>query len=409
MEEDKDTMERIREKEPETPSTSDEYVQGDVVMTAVFDIAKRVLSERTPMEEGIEDINVENSWPILTPLELKDKVPISAAAVETVKKGRRQIAEAIANPDKENELLVVYGGCSVHDYEGTLRFAEFVKKQNKEYEGQLTSIMRLMFDKPRSKFDWPGFIEDPDLDDSYDRNKGLLLARELCAEITAMGVPVETELLNSYTPQAMGDFFSMYQVGARTVESPNHRKLAALVSAPTGMKNSTGSNIKVAIEAAEVARRSQMVDGYNKFGQLEQFKARGNQSTFVILRGGDKGPNYTEEWVDETKQLYAKNAQDRSPAIMIDLAHGNSYNEKGEKDHKQQITVAHNVAEQIAEGEEAIIGVTYEAYNKSGRKDRIPGQIHDPDISITDPCVDKDEAACINAILASAVAMRRRH
>ena len=261
--------------------------------------------------------------------------------------------------------------------------------------------MRVYFEKPRTTVGWKGLINDPDLDDSFNINKGLRVARQLLLDLNNMGVPAGTEFLDLITPQYVTDLISWGAIGARTTESQVHRELASGLSCPVGFKNGTYGTTKIAVDAIGAATRPHNFLSLTKEGNAAIFSTTGNPDCHIILRGG-KEPNYDATSINNVaKELEAANL----PAnIMIDLSHANS-----KKQHEAQMDVGKNVAEQIAGGDKRIIGTMIESHLVAGRQDVVPGKELVYGQSITDACLGWDDSTNLIAILADASKSRRNN
>lgn len=294
---------------------------------------------------------------------------------------------------------MIIGPCSIHDPDAAREYATRLKEMRDELSEDLLVVMRVYFEKPRTTVGWKGLINDPNLDESYEINKGLHLARCLLADLNDMGVPAATEFLDLITPQYIADLISWGAIGARTTESQVHRELASGTSAPVGFKNGTDGTLKVAIDAIGAASRPHNFLSLTKEGYSAIFATTGNDDCHIILRGG-KEPNYDAKHVNNAiSELEAAGVQKR---LMVDCSHANS-----QKDHQRQINVADVVAEQIAQGNENLMGVMIESHLVAGRqnveqdKDLVYGQ------SVTDACINWDDSIAVLKTLAKAVKQRR--
>ena len=221
-----------------------------------------------------------------------------------------------------DRLLVVVGPCSIHDPESALEYAIKLKQVADMLEEDLCIIMRAYLEKPRTNLGWKGFINDPDIDGSFNINKGLGSARKLLVGITNLGLPIAMEMLNTITPQYVADTMSLAAIGARTTESQLHRELASGLTFPIGFKNATDGSIKVAVDAMITAAGSHQFVGVTKQGMAAITQTKGNENTFVILRGGSSGPNYSSSNVREA--LEAIKVAKKRQVVMIDCSHGKS-------------------------------------------------------------------------------------
>jgi 3-deoxy-7-phosphoheptulonate synthase len=268
-----------------------------------------------------------------------------------------------------------------------------------ELKRDLMIVMRVYFEKPRTTVGWKGLINDPDLDGSFEINKGLRLARKLLLDLADMGMPAGTEFLDLISPQYVADLISWGAIGARTTESQGHRELASGLSCPVGFKNATDGAVKVAIDAIHAAARPHVFMSLTKEGNSAIFNTTGNEDTHIILRGGMR-PNYDTESVNIASDEIVESGL--TPKIMIDFSHANS-----RKKPAKQIQVGHDVAGQIARGDNRIVGVMIESHLVAGRQDLNPagGLIYGQ--SVTDACVAWDDTEPMLRELAEAAAHRR--
>jgi len=292
----------------------------------------------------------------------------------------------------------VVGPCSIHDTEAAMEYANLLMLEKDDLADHLLIIMRVYFEKPRTTVGWKGLINDPDLDNSFNIDKGLSISRQLLRDINDLGMPAGTEFLDVITPQYLADLISWGAIGARTTESQVHRELASGSSCPIGFKNATNGGIQVAADAIGSALHPHKFLSVTKDGRAAIFSSSGNKDCHVILRGGTV-PNYQKEFIEETSEILNKNNLEES--IMVDMSHGNS-----SKQHKKQIEVCQNIAEQIILGEERITGVMIESNLQEGNQkaDDLSQLVYGQ--SITDACIDwQDTKNCLHE-LAEAVSRR---
>jgi len=350
------------------------------------------------MQYITDDLRIESIKAVTTPAVICEEIPITKAAAKTTYDTRQAIHNILQGDD--GRLLVVIGPCSIHDIRAAKEYAARLKPLIDKYREDLLIVMRVYFEKPRTTVGWKGLINDPDLDGSFQINKGLRLARSLLFELNEMGVPAGTEYLDLVTPQYVADLISWGAIGARTTESQVHRELASGLSCPVGFKNATDGTIKVAIDAIGAAMQPHHFLSLRKEGNAAIFSTRGNPDCHIILRGG-KVPNYDPESINQA----AKDLESAKlpPRIMIDFSHANS-----RKQHKIQLDVGDEVAKQIANGDKRIIGVMIESHLVAGRQDVIPGQPLVYGQSITDACLGWEDTEKLVTTLDRAAARRRK-
>lgn len=345
-----------------------------------------------------DDLRIIGTREVTSPEQLLADLPITEAASATTFNARNAIHNILIG--KDDRLFVVVGPCSIHDPEAAREYATRLKKIIETHEDSLVIIMRVYFEKPRTTVGWKGLINDPDLNESFDINKGLHLARSLLLDINQMGVPAATEYLDLITPQYVSDLISWGAIGARTTESQTHRELASGLSCPVGFKNGTDGNLRIAIDAIRSASRPHHFLSVTKSGRSAIFATSGNEDCHVILRGG-KHPNYDAKSVEAAAQ-HLEDAE-LPVRLMIDFSHANS-----QKQYERQVEVCHHVAKQIASGDHRIHGIMFEGHLKAGRQEVIPGKPLVYGQSITDPCLDWEESVGLLEELSDAVVERRR-
>src|SRR5664280_269000 len=290
----------------------------------------------------IDDLRIKWTKVVLPPVFLEEEMPTTETASATVHQTRHEICEILSGRDRR--LLVVAGPCSIHDPQAAREYARLLRNAIAEFSTELRIVMRVYFEKPRTTVGWKGLINDPHLDQSYQINDGLRLARRLLLDLAEMGVPAGTEFLDMITPQYLAGLVSWGAIGARTTESQVHRELVSGLSCPVGFKNGTSGNVSIAIEAVLSAAHAHTFLGHTKYGQSAIFATTGNPDCHIILRGGRKTVNYTADCVADTAAKMEKAGI--APRIMIDFSHANS-----SKDYRRQPIVGHDVASQIAAGD----------------------------------------------------------
>lgn len=331
----------------------------------------------------IDNLHIESVSPLTSPAHMRDELPRSEKANSTVENARNAIQDILSG--KSNRIFAVTGPCSVHNGEEAIEYASKLSALSREVEDRIMILMRVYFEKPRTALGWKGLIYDPDLDGSYNIEKGLRLARRILLEINEMGLAAGSEILDPVTPQYISDLISWAAIGARTSESQTHRQLASGLSMPVGFKNTTDGSIRVAVDAVKTAAAQHSFIGITAEGRSGVFTTTGNKFCHIVLRGG--GPeqtNYEAEHIAYARELM--NRQGLAPRIMIDCSHANSG-----KVPEKQAAVMKNGAVQIREGETAIKGLMLESNLKAGSQDIGAGLDITPGLSITDGCLGWEE------------------
>ncbi len=332
---------------------------------------------------ALENLNVLSQHTLLSPSQLHDDVPASARATQTVSAARAAVANILQGQDKR--LLVVVGPCSIHDIKAAKDYAQRLKALADELQDQLFIVMRVYFEKPRTTVGWKGLVNDPRMDDSFDIEAGLHIARQLLVDLNDMGLACGTEALDPITPQYLGDLIAWSAIGARTTESQTHRELASGLSSPVGFKNGTDGNLEVALNGMLSAAQPHAFLGINGDGQVALTQTRGNAFGHLILRGGAV-PNYDSVAVAQAES--ALQAAHLPVNIVIDCSHANS-----RKNHALQTLVLKDVVHQIADGNQSIKGVMLESNLFEGNQKLGKPQDLRYGVSITDACLGWDSTA----------------
>ncbi|KAL1656621.1 3-deoxy-7-phosphoheptulonate synthase [Didymella pomorum] len=331
---------------------------------------------------------------------LASEVPITPHAEKTVVRGRKEAVQIITQ--KDDRLLVMVGPCSLHDPELALEYCQRLKALADKLQDNICIIMRAYLEKPRTTVGWKGLINDPDIDESFQINKGLRISRKLFVDLTSAGMPIASEMLDTISPQFLADLISLGAIGARTTESQLHRELASGLSFPIGFKNGTDGGLTVAVDAIGSAAAKHHFMGVTKQGLAAITRTSGNEHCFVILRGGSKGTNFDAASIKNVRESLRK--KNLPEVMMVDCSHGNS-----NKDHRNQPKVAKDVADQIRNGETGIVGVMIESNINEGNQ-KVPPEGPSglkKGVSITDACIDWDTTVGVLEDLAAAVAERR--
>lgn len=346
-----------------------------------------------------DDTRITGMEEVIAPDRLIEDLPLPDAASRLIFDAR-QDASAIIH-GRDDRLLVIIGPCSIHDPDAALEYASKLAEQAQRLKSDLLIVMRVYFEKPRTTVGWKGLINDPGLDNSYDINRGLHVARKVLLDVSAAGLPAGTEYLDPITPQYIGDLVAWGAIGARTTESQIHRQLASGLSCPIGFKNSTDGSVQVAVDAVASAGHPHIFLSVTKAGHSAIFNTAGNEDCHIILRGGGGQTNYSREAVAGAQAKLQAAGLKRG--IMIDFSHANS-----EKRHERQLEVCSEVCAQLASGEQAISGVMVESNLIAGKQDAKPGAELVYGQSITDACIGWDDSVRLLDELAAGVRARRQ-
>lgn len=344
--------------------------------------------------ELTDNLNIVQFKSLITPEQLKEKLPLTDEIAHTVAESRRIIQAILTNKDKRR--IMITGPCSLHDSKASLDYAGRLKKLQDKFRQKLLIIMRTYFEKPRTTLGWKGMIYDPYLDGSYDIEEGLTHARDILLETGKIGLPCATEFLDPIVPQYLADLISWTAIGARTTESQIHRQMASGLSMPVGFKNSTDGNLTAAVDAVKAAANPHSFLGIGRNGQVIIAETRGNKFCHLVMRGGTDSPNYTAEYVAFAGVLLQKAGVSNS--IIVDCSHANS-----NKDYKLQRNALIDVAGQIKSGTNLIAGVMLESFIAAGSQKPAKPQSLTYGQSVTDGCIGWEETEELISIFADAV------
>ena len=321
--------------------------------------------------------------------DLNKILPVTPELASFVNLSTKEIADILVC--KSDKVLLLVGPCSIHNYSEAIKITEELVKIQEQFP-QYFIVMRVCCDKPRTKKDWEGYFNDPDLDGTCDIANGLTESRRLILDILKLGLPVACEVLNPLNHFAVADLVSYTWIGARTATAPFLRNYASGLNTPIGVKNSNeGDSFVSAVNAIDHIRHSSIYSGINDDGQLSKIETDGNKLGHLILRGNKSGPNYSEEFVTSAiKELTTRNLPTR---LVIDCSHGNC-----EGDYKKQTSVFNNVITRIKNGEKDIAGLMLEVYLQEGKQDSkcrlgTPQALQClvPNTSATDACISTDQ------------------
>lgn len=346
-----------------------------------------------------DDVRITEARPLIPPAILIQDFPVGKEAAHVVFHAREAFRKIIQGED--DRLAVIVGPCSIHDTAAAIDYAQRLASVRKRFEKDLMLIMRVYFEKPRTTVGWKGLINDPFMDESYNVNSGLRMARGLLLRLAEMEVPTATEFLDVITPQYISDLITWGAIGARTTESQVHRELASGLSMPIGFKNGTTGSVQIAVDGIVSAAHPHCFLSVTKQGLSAIVSTKGNPECHIILRGSTQGTNFSAEHV--AKAWATQQRAGISNRIMIDCSHGNSH-----KNWQEQALVAQSVASQLSEGSPRIGAVMIESNICSGNQKCVPGEPLRYGVSITDACVGWEETMGILETLSEGVRARRQ-
>jgi len=346
------------------------------------------------MDSQIHNTNIASEAVITSPNDLSKKLPITQKGKRNIMASREVESDILSG--KDSRLMVIVGPCSIHNLKSAKEYAHKLKTLSEELKESLYIVMRVYLEKPRTTIGWKGLISDPDMDNSLDVDKGLYQSRQYLTWLAELGMPAATEALNPITPQYLADLISWCAIGARTTESQTHREMSSGLSMTVGFKNGTDGNLKMAVNAIKACSSPQSFLGINDEGQISIFKAKGNKSSHIILRGGIK-PNYHSEDIERCEKLLQQN--DLPERIMVDCSHDNS-----NQDYRLQGNVVEEIGTQIIAGNKSIFGIMLESNLFSGNQKILDNQNEMKyGVSVTDGCIDREETQSVLRRLAEKI------
>ena len=350
------------------------------------------------MDKQIHNTNITSETVITSPDDLSRQLPITEKAKRNIMANRKVVNDILSG--KDSRFMVIVGPCSIHNLDSAKEYAHKLQVLSEELKESLYIVMRVYFEKPRTTIGWKGLVSDPDMDNSLDVDKGLYQSREFLSWLADLGVPAATEALNPITPQYLADLISWCAIGARTTESQTHREMSSGLSMTVGFKNGTDGNLKMAVNAIKACSSPQSFLGINDNGQISTFKARGNKSAHIILRGGIK-PNYHSKDIERCEELLQQS--DLPERIMVDCSHDNS-----NQDYRLQGNVVEEVGAQIVAGNKSIFGIMLESNLFSGNQKILDNQNEMKyGVSVTDGCIDWEETQTVLRSLAGILSKRK--
>ena len=345
-----------------------------------------MISKEEKLLNSISNTNIENFSVISSVEKLRKEVPPNEKVISSILKGRELLQERLRG--RNQQFLVIVGPCSIHDYQIAIDYAKKIQGLQEKFQDKLMLIMRVYFEKPRTTTGWKGFINDPDLNDTFKIDKGLKLARKLLIDIANLGVYTATEVLGPVVSAYIAELVTWIAIGARTTESQIHRELVSGLSAPVGFKNGTNGDLMVAINAMKSASSPHNFVGVDSSGSTSLVETKGNPFTHIVLRGGNGSPNYSREKIAKTESLLKEAGF--IPQILVDCSHDNSG-----KNHEKQSEVIKDIISQKQENNQSIIGVMLESNLFSGNQKLVDKEKLKFGVSITDKCIGWEETEMI--------------
>lgn len=315
------------------------------------------------------------------PMDIKRDYPVPPAAAEAKKARDREIADVFEG--KSEKLLLVIGPCSADSEEPVMEYIHRLRVLQDKVSDKILMIPRIYTNKPRTTGDgYKGMLHQPDPESRPDMLAGLLSIRHLhIRALSETGFGCADEMLYPENHRLLNDLLSYVAVGARSVENQQHRLTASGLAIPVGMKNPTGGDLSVMMNAIHAAQHA-----HTFIYRGWEVESAGNPLAHAILRGyvdrrGKSHPNYHYEDLTELAGLYAEGHL-ANPAVLIDTNHANSG-----KRYEEQPRIAREVLESRRYNPEIrrlVKGLMIESYLEDGAQKIGEGVFGK---SITDPCL----------------------
>lgn len=315
------------------------------------------------------------------PMDIKRDYPVPPAAAEAKKARDREIADVFEG--RSDKLLLVIGPCSADSEEPVMEYIHRLRVLQDKVSDKILMIPRIYTNKPRTTGDgYKGMLHQPDPESRPDMLAGLLSIRHLhIRALSETGFGCADEMLYPENHRLLNDLLSYVAVGARSVENQQHRLTASGLAIPVGMKNPTGGDLSVMMNAIHAAQHA-----HTFIYRGWEVESAGNPLAHAILRGyvdrrGKSHPNYHYEDLTELAGLYAEGHL-ANPAVLIDTNHANSG-----KRYAEQPRIAREVLESRRYNPEIrrlVKGLMIESYLEDGAQKIGEGVFGK---SITDPCL----------------------
>ena len=316
-----------------------------------------------------------------TPKEIKEMYPLDENLIEDKAKNDEEIRKVFTG--ESDKLILVIGPCSADKEESVIDYIHRLKDVQEKVKDEIIIIPRIYTNKPRTTgAGYKGMLHQPDPLADPDMLKGLIAIRKLhMRALKETGFSCADEMLYSENHRYLSDMLSYVAVGARSVEDQQHRLTASGLNIPVGMKNPTGGDISVMLNAINAAQHS-----HTFIYRGWEVKSEGNPLAHAILRGyvdqnGVSYPNYHYEDLLELAKLYDE-SNFANPAVIVDTNHSNS----GKK-YEEQVRIAKEVLHSTRHNEKIrkiVKGLMIESYIEDGCQKLTDGVYGK---SITDPCL----------------------
>lgn len=318
---------------------------------------------------------------LISAAEINALLPLTNIHKQDILKHRQEIKNILAGHDKR--LILIIGPCSAWPNTAVLKYAKLLANLERQVANKIKIIMRVYPHKPRTTLGWQGALLQPELHQEVDINSGLKYSRKMMLDVIEIGLPIASEILNINLHNYFIDLLSWVAVGARSSENQEHRLFASYLDIATGLKNPTHGSLEVAINSIITAQHKHSIILGNY-----QIPTSGNPFAHLVLRGGNKKPNFSNANLEIVYNLF-KQHKIVNPSIIIDVNHDNSiFNDK--PNYTMQIQNIFAILDNINQNsnyKNLVKGFMVESFLQDGNQNIKNNEIDLDGLSITDPCI----------------------
>ena len=316
------------------------------------------------------------------PMDIKKEFPLSDSLAALKEKNDKEIADVFSG--KSDRLALIIGPCSADREDAVIEYICRLRDLQEKVKEKVLIIPRIYTNKPRTTGDgYKGMLHQPDPTEAPDLLRGIIAIRKIhIRAIEETGFSCADEMLYPENYRYLSDILSYVAIGARSVENQQHRLTSSGLDIPVGLKNPTGGDISVMMNAITAAQHPHafLYRGW-------EVQTEGNPLAHAILRGyvdkhGKSHPNYHYEDLRDLYETYATSGL-QNMGVIVDTNHANSG-----KMYLEQPRIVKEVlhsCRHCPDVKKMVKGFMIESYLEDGCQkigsDAIYGK------SITDPCL----------------------
>lgn len=331
-------------------------------------------------------MNMEFYRKLPIPKDIKEQFPLSAESGKALKARQDEINKVFSG--ESDKFALIIGPCSADREDAVLDYIYRLRKVEEKVKDKIIIVPRIYTNKPRTTGEgYKGMLHQPNPNQDPDMLKGILAIRQIhMRAISETGFGCADEMLYPENYRYLSDLLAYVAVGARSVENQQHRLTASGLDIPVGMKNPTGGDISVMMNAIKAGQASH-VFLYRGW----EVKTQGNPLTHAILRGyvdkfGKSHPNYHYEDLYGLYETYMASGLE-NPAVVVDTNHSNSG-----KQYLEQVRIAKEILHSCRYSKDVksiVKGLMIESYIEDGAQKICDNSIYGK--SVTDPCLGWDK------------------